>query len=558
MAKYTIGLDFGTLSGRALLVRVSDGKEIADAVMDYPHAVIDEYLPGSDVRLPQNTALQHPQDYLDVACCVINEVIKRSNVDKSDIIGVSVDFTTCTVIPVRADGTPLCFEEEYKNNLHAYCKLWKHHSAQVYADRVTAKAAERKEKWLERCGGKVSSEWMIPKIWQILEEAPEVYYDCDHIVEAGDWLTWKLTGKYTIGYAYAAAKALYFPECGGYPSEEFFASLDERLRYVVKDKMGAPITAICDLAGYVTKDAAEFFGLPEGIAVCSPHPDAHVALPALNLCSAGDMCAVFGTSSCYMLLGDVDAVAKGTCGTASDILIPGLYGYESGLCCMGDHFSWVVENLAPSEYKEAAEKEGIPLIKYMINKAAKQKPGEHGLIALDWWNGNRNVLVDGNLTGMLVGMNLLTKSEDILRALIEATAFATKVIIDTFAEYKIPLKKIVACGGIARKDPFTMQLYSDVLNVEIGVAGSSQVPALAGAIYAAVAAGKDRGGYDDLFEAAEKMSNVSDIKYTPNPEAHKVYMKMYDEYKILHDYFGRGGNDVMKRLLALKAESRKQ
>lgn len=557
MAKYTIGLDFGTLSGRALLVRTSDGMEIADAVMDYPHGVIDEHLPWSHARLPQNTALQYPQDYLDVAKYIIREVISKSGIDKNDVIGVSVDFTTCTVMPVRADGTPLCLEEKYKNNLHAYCKLWKHHSSQPYADKMTAKAEEMGEKWLERYGGKVSSEWMFPKIWQILEEAPEVYYDCDHVIEAGDWLTWKLTGKYTIGYAFAAAKAQYVPELGGYPSEDYFAALDERLRHVVKDKMDAPMTKICDVAGYVTKEAAEMFSLCEGTAVCSPHPDAHVALPALNLCHAGDMCAVFGTSSCYMLAGDKNAVAKGTCGTSSNILIPGLYGYEAGLCCVGDHFAWLVDNLAPAEYKEAAEKEGIPLIKYMINKAAKQAPGEHGLLALDWWNGNRNVLVDGNLTGLLIGMDLRTRSEDILRALIEATAFATKIIIDTFAEYEIPVKRIVACGGIARKDPFTMQLYSDVLNVEIGIAGSSQVPALASAIFAAVAAGKDKGGYDDLFEAAEHMCNLSDIKYTPDPEAHKAYMKLYDEYKILHDYFGRGGNDVMKHLLRIKADSRK-
>ncbi len=559
MPKYTIGLDFGTLSGRALLVDTSNGREIADSVMSYPHAVMDEYLPGSDVRLPQSTALQHPQDYLDVAEFIIRDVIQKAKVDKKDVIGISIDFTTCTILPIREDGTPLCFEEKYRLNPYAYAKLWKDHSSQPYADRITEAAIARHEPWLERCGGKVSSEWMFPKVWQMLDKDPELYKDCDLIIEAGDWMTFILTGRYTKSYAYAASKALYFPECGGYPSEEFWACLDERLRHVVKDKMDAPVLEICEMAGRVTAEAAQRFGLCEGTAVGVPHPDAHVAPPALNMRHEGDMCAVFGTSSCYMLIGHKDAVAKGTCGTSKDILMPGFYGYESGLCCVGDLFAWLCDNLAPAEYKEEAQKLGIPLIRYIIGKAAKQAPGEHGLIALDWWNGNRNVIVDSELTGLLIGMDLRTRAEDILRALIEATAFATKVIIDTFAEHEIPVKRIIACGGIARKDPFTMQLYADVLNVEIGIAGSSQIPALASAIFASVAAGSSAGGYDDIYEASAHMSNVSDIKYTPDPEAHRVYMQLYEEYKRLHDYFGRGENDVMKRLLAIKAQSsRKQ
>ena len=555
MPKYTIGLDFGTLSGRAVLVDVKNGHEIADSAMDYPHAVIDEYLPGSNKRLPQNTALQHPKDYVDVLKFIIRDVLAKSGVSREDVIGVSVDFTTCTILPVRRDATPLCFEEKYKNEFHAYCKLWKHHSAQPYADKMTRIAEERGEEWLCRYGGKISSEWMFPKIWQILDEAPEIYNDCDCIIEAGDWLTWLLTGRYAKSYAFAAAKAFYIPEMGGYPSDDFFAAADERLRHVIKDKMDAPILGICERVGTVTKEAAESFGLCEGTVVGVPHPDAHVVAPALGLDRVGDLGAVFGTSSCYMLIGDKPTVAKGTCGTQNEILLPGFYGYESGLCCLGDHFAWLVNNLAPAEYVEAAKKERIPLIKYMINRLAKKKPGETGLVALDWWNGNRCVLVDGDLSGLIIGMDLRTRSDDILRALIEATAFGTKMIIDTYKESDIPVGRIIACGGIARKDPFTMQLFADVLNVEIGIAGSSQIPALASAIFAAVAAGSKAGGYDDIFTASGYMNNVSDIRYVPDPEAHRVYMKLYDEYKILHDYFGRGENNVMKRLRAIKAES---
>ncbi len=554
MAKYTIGIDYGTLSGRAILVDVADGRQLADSVMDYPHAVISETLPGTDIKLPADWALQDPRDYLEVLSYIIPDVIKKSGVNTRDIIGAGIDFTCCTVIPVLADGTPLSFLEKYKKNPHAYVKLWKHHASQPWADRLNARARERGEKWLDRFGGKISSEWMFPKIWQVLDEAPEVYNDAAYFIEAGDWLTWQLTGVQTRGYIFAAAKSEYVIDEGGYPSEDFFASLDERLRHVIKDKMNAPIVFTGKPAGYVTPEAEKKFGIPAGAAITCPMPDAHTAAISLGLVNDGDMCAIMGTSSCYMLVGSKDGCVKGICGTVRDGLTPGFFGYEAGLCCFGDHFAWAKENVVSAEYLKEAEARGLSVLKLLIEKAAKQKPGEHGLIALDWFNGNRNILVDASLSGMIVGMTLRTKPEDIMRALIEATAYGTRVITENFKNHGVKIGRIIAAGGIARKDPFTMQLYSDVLKMDIEISDSTQAPALAGAIQAAAAAGAGAGGYAKLTDAMDAMVSKSDKVYHPDPAASAVYDRLFAEYVKLHDYFGRGGNNVMKTLREIAAQ----
>ena len=552
MAKYTLGIDFGSLSGRAVLVDVKDGREVASVVMDYPHAVMDRELCDYGVRLPADFALQHPQDYLDVLAYVIPNTLREGGVDKKDVIGVCIDFTTCTVLPVKKDLTPLCFSPEFEKNPHAYVKLWKHHAAQPYADRYTARAEERKEPWLPRFGGKISSEWLFPKIWETLDKAPEVYDAADAIIDAADWMTAMLTGKITRSYPFAAYKGEYVEADGGWPSEDFLGSLDARLRTVVKDKLYGKIVYVGEKVGEVTKEAAERFGLCEGTAVACPVPDAHVAATGMKQLQAGDMFGILGTSACYMLIDKVDVIVPGTCGTVKDGLTPGFYGYESGLCCMGDHFAWLCNNAVTPAYVKEAEEKGLPMIRLLCEKAAKQKPGAHGLIALNWWNGNRNILVDSALSGMFVGMNLSTKPEDMLRALIEATAYGTRTIIENYRRHGVEVKSFKAGGGIARKDPFTMQIFADVLKMDIAVAESKQIPAMSSGIYAAIAAGEAEGGYADFATAAEAMGSPVHTVYKPNPEASAVYDQLYAEYMTLHDYFGRGGNNVMKKLRAIR------
>lgn len=553
--KYTIGIDFGSLSGRAVLVEVGSGRELADCVLDYPHAVMSDVLCDTDLRLPPDFALQHPQDYLDVLDCVIPGVLRESGVDPADIIGLGIDFTACTLVPVDADGKPLCFYDEYKANPHAYVKLWKHHAAQPYANRLNALAEERGEPWLARYGGKISSEWLFPKLWEIADRAPEIYAKMDCAVEAGDWLTWLMTGRRTRNLTCIGYKGIYTAE-DGFPSPDFFAALDPCMADVL-DKLdldGTPILPCGAYVGDLLPAYAERWGLSANTAVAAACADAHVAAAGVGCCRPGDLFGILGTSSCYMLLGDEKRDVPGICGVLKDGMMPGTYGYEAGLCCMGDHFAWLA-NQAPAEFVAEAETRGIPVIKIFIERAAKLAPGESGLLALNWWNGNRSTLVDTDLSGMFVGMTLNTRPEELMRALIEATAFGTRLIFENFASHGVPVKRFIAAGGIARKDPFTMQLYADILGMEIRIAGSTQIPALSSAIYAATAAGSARGGYDSIIEAAEDMKNVSDTVYRPNPETKPVYDRLYAEYVRLYDYFGRGENDVMKRLRAIRAEA---
>lgn len=552
MAKYAIGIDYGTLSGRALLVNVKTGEELSSAVLDYSHAVMDDKLP-SGKKLGIDWALQHPQDYLDVLYNTIPKILKQSNIDKEDVIAIGTDFTACTILPAKKDGTPLCFLDEYKDEPHAYVKLWKHHAAQSHANKLNEIAKERKEEWLDNYGGKISSEWAIPKIWQVLDEAPHIYDAADTFIEAADWITWQLTGEECRGSCTAGYKEMWNKRTG-YPSKDFFKALDERLENVVEDKLSQNIKPMGDCAGYLTADMAAKLGLKAGIPVAVPIIDAHVFVPAAKIASEGKMLAIMGTSTCHMLLGKQEKQVEGMCGVVEDGILPGFFGYEAGQACVGDHFSWFIDNCVPEVYKKDADRKGLNMHKYLREKAEKLKPGESGLIALDWWNGNRSCLVDVDLTGLMLGMTLLTKPEDIYRALIEATAFGTRVIVEAFRENNIPVNEFYAAGGIAKKDPMTMQIYADILNMPIKIAGSDQGGALGSAIFASVAAGKQNGGYDSVIEAASVMGKLLDKVYLPIKENVLIYDKLYKEYKTLHDYFGKGENDVMKRLKNIKLD----
>jgi L-ribulokinase len=549
--KYAIGVDFGTLSGRAVLVELDTGNEIATAVKEYPHGVMDEYLPGGEVKLEHDWALQHPQDYLDVFAQTIPAVLKESGVSPEDVIGVGVDFTSCTMLPIDKLGKPLCFDKKYESNPHAYVKLWKHHAAQDEANNLNKIAEERGEEFLKLYGGKISSEWLIPKIWQILDEAPEIYEQADRFMEATDWVILQLTGQEKRNSCTAGYKAIWHKQMG-YPSKEFFKALDPRMENVVEEKLSTDIYPIGSKAGEITEEAAKLTGLKPGTAVAVGNVDAHVAVPAVGITDAGKMLMIIGTSTCHMLLGDEEKMVPGMCGVVEDGIIPGYLGYEAGQSCVGDHFQWFIENCVPAEYINEAEQRGISIHKVLREKASQLKPGQSGLVALDWWNGNRSVLVDVDLTGMIIGCTLLTKAEEIYRALIEATAYGTRMIIDTFEENGVPINELFAAGGIAQKDEMMMQIYADVTNREIRISASAQTPALGSAMFGAVAAGAERGGYDSIVDAAKVMAKVRDNVYKPIPENVAIYEKLYQEYKRLHDYFGRGENDVMKRLKEIK------
>lgn len=553
--KYSIGIDYGTQSGRAVLVDVSDGTMIAQAVKEYTHGVMDEFLPDG-TKLAPDWALEHPQDYLEVLEVTVPAVLKEAGVQKEDVIGVAIDFTACTMLPIDKEGTPLCFHEELKSNPHAWLKLWKHHAAQAQANKLNKIAEERKEEFLARYGGKISSEWMVPKIMQILDEAPEIYEQTDRFMEATDWVTMMLCGEEKRNSCTAGYKALWHKQ-KGYPSKEFFKALDPRLENLVEEKLSTDIYPLGLKAGELTEAAAKLTGLCEGTAVGIANVDAHVAIPAVGITEAGKMLMIIGTSTCDILLGTEEKIVPGMCGVVEDGVMPGFFGYEAGQSCVGDHFEWLVEQCIPPYAYEEAKKEGKGIHQYLTDQAAKLKVGESGLLALDWWNGNRSVLVDVDLTGMMLGMTLTTKPHEMYRALIEATAYGKNMIIETFEEAGVPINELYACGGISWKNKMMMQIYADVTNKPIKISASDQTPALGSAMFGAVAAGKENGGYASIFDAAKVMGKVKDEVYMPIPENVEAYKKLYAEYKRLHDYFGRGENDVMKRLKAIKADARK-
>ncbi len=553
MAKYALGVDFGTASARAVLVDLANGAEVAQAVCEYRDGVIDETLPGTSIRLEPDWALQNPADYVTCFQQTVRRAVADSGVAPNDIIGIGIDFTACTMLPTKADGTPLCYLPEYRNNPHAWVKLWKHHAAQPEANRINQVAAERGEPWLSRYGGKISSEWFFPKCLQILNEAPEIYAAADRLIEAADWIVWQLTGVETRNACTAGYKAIWSKQ-DGFPSPAFFAALHPAMRNIVADKMSTTILPLGAKAGGLTPAMAAATGLLPGTAVAVANVDAHVSVPAATVTGTGRMVMIMGTSTCHMVVGETPAIVPGMCGVVEDGILPNLAGFEAGQSCVGDHFAWFVENCVPGSYEREAQARGISIHQLLEEKASALKPGESGLLALDWWNGNRSVLVDVDLTGLLLGATLATKAEEIYRALIEATAYGTRVIIEAFETHGVPVNDIVAAGGLPDKNHMLMQIYADVTGREFKVVGTAQAGALGSAMHGAVAAGAAAGGYDTIAEAARHMAHLQDVVYRPIAAHQAVYNQLYAEYIGLHDYFGRGGNDVMKRLKALRAQ----
>lgn len=538
-----VGVDFGTLSGRAVVVRVRDGAELGTAVHEYRHGVLDRELPDGR-PLPPDWALQVPRDYVDVLRHAVPAALADAGVDPADVIGIGTDFTACTMVPVKADGTPLNELPEFAGNPHAYVKLWKHHAAQGQADRINALAERRGEAWLPRYGGLISSEWEFAKGLQLLEEAPEVYAAMDHWVEAADWIVWQLCGAYVRNACTAGYKGIYQD---GYPSTDFLAALNPDFAGFVADKLDHPLGQLGDKAGTLTAEAAAWTGLPEGIAVAVGNVDAHVTAPAARAVEPGQMVAIMGTSTCHVMNGDVLREVPGMCGVVEGGIVPGLWGYESGQSGVGDIFAWFVDHGVPGEYHERARERGISVHELLTELAAEQRVGEHGLIALDWHSGNRSVLVDHELSGLVLGQTLATRAEDTYRALLEATAYGTRVIVDSYTDAGVPVNELVIAGGLV-KNRLLMQIYSDVLDMPLSVIGSEQGPALGSAMHAAVAA----GAYPDIRAAAAAMGSVERAVYRPIPENVEVYERLFVEYQELHDHFGRGANEVMHRLKALR------
>ena len=553
---YALGIDFGTESGRAVLVDCADGSEIGTQVHQYANGVIDEQLPAPnrDVELEPDWALQDPRDYVRTVQKTVPALLAETGVAPAEVIGIGVDFTSCTMLPTLTDGTPLCLLDELQRNPHSWVKLWKHHAAQPEADRINDVAETRGEPWLKRYGGRYSSEWFFSKALQILDEAPDVYARAERLIEATDWITWQLTGIETRNECTAGYKAMWSKR-DGFPADDYFAVLDPRFAHVVDEKMSRNLAPLGARAGGLSPKAAEWSGLLPGTAVAVANVDAHVSAPAVTVTDPGILVAIMGTSTCHILLGSELRYVDGMCGVVEDGVVPGLYGYEAGQSAVGDIFAWFVEHAVPPAFHDAARSRGVDVHQVLAEAASGMRPGQSGLLAVDWWNGNRSVLVNAELSGLLVGMTLATRAPDIYRALIEATAFGTRIIIDAFEKAGVPVDGFVACGGLPERNPFLMQIYADVLGREIAIAASKQTPALGSAMFGSVAAGASAGGYDSIGDAAQRMASLSDTVYRPDAANHQIYDLLYREYTLLHDRFGRGGDDVMRRLRQIQSIS---
>jgi len=519
---YVIGVDFGTLSARALVVRVSDGAELGTAVHEYPHGVIERQLAGRD--LPPDWALQDPADYIEALGTAVPAALRHSAIDPGQVIGIATDFTASTCLPVTADGTPLCQLPGLGTRPHAYPKLWKHHAAQPHADRINQVARERDEPWLNRYGGKISAEWQFAKALQLLDEDPELYARAERWIEAADWIIWQLTGQETRNACTAGYKGIYQDQA--YPSAQFLAALDPRFATFAADKLEHPVSPLGGRAGSLTSAAAALTGLPQGIAVAVGNVDAHVTVPASGTVQPGTMIAIMGTSTCHVLNGDALAQVPGMCGVVDGGIAAGLWGYEAGQSAVGDIFAWATR-LTGKSHDE-------------LTRLAQDQPvGRHGLVALDWLGGNRSVLVDASLSGVIAGLTLASTPADIYLALLESTAYGTRMIMDTFAAAGLPVSELVVAGGLVQND-LLMRIYADVTNRPLSVISSAQAPALGSAIHAAVAA----RAYPDISAAAAAMGRRTHAAQLPDPARAAAYDELYAQYVRLHDYFGTH-NDIL-------------
>ncbi len=547
-----IGVDFGSESARAVVVDVATGRELASAVSSFAHGVIEDRLPDSGTPLPPDWALQDPDDYVASMGAAVREALRSSGVDPASVVGLGIDFTACTMLPATADGTPLCRLPELRAEPHAWVKLWKHHAAQPEADRINALAAARHETWLPRYGSRTSSEWFLAKSLQILDEAPAIYAAADRLIEAADWIVWQLTGVETRNSCTAGYKAQWSRR-DGFPDAAFLGALDPGFADLVDSRMSRDIRPIGERAGEVTEAAARWTGLRPGTPVAIANVDAHVSVPACGVTTPGHLVAVMGTSTCHLALSADERVVPGACGVVEDGIIPGLFGHEAGQASVGDLFGWWVRTVAG-----AARGDGTdlgPLHAQLERDASRLAPGETGLVALDWWNGNRSILVDAELTGLLLGATLSTRPADVYRALLEATVYGTRVIIEALESAGVPIDDIVACGGLPYQNRLLMQLTADITGRVVHVSASRQAPALGSAMFGAVAAGATAGGYGSITDAAERMAHLSEDVYQPSTVDRPAWDEGYALYRELHDSMAQQGS-VMRRLRALQARAR--
>ena len=535
MGRYSIGIDFGSLSARAVLMDLGSGDLVSSAVYAYPHGIFDSALPDG-TPLGPDSALQDADDYWQALHVLIPGVLAQAGAAGCEVEGIGLDVTSCTILPTTKEGVPLSRLPAYQSRPHAYVKMWKHHGGAPYVDRIRETAAQRGEAWLSQFGGSISSEHYLPKVMEMAVEDGALYAAADRIIEMGDWLVWQLCGREVRGYTAAAFKTFYSPDRGDL-SPGFLAALHPLLEGL-NEKHPAPIVHGGDRAGVLTEQAAAWLGLPPGIPVAGPAVDAHVTLTGCHIAGEGKLLLVIGTSTCAIMVSDVYREVEGISGVVTEGILPRLHAYEAGQSCVGDMFAWFTETCVPAEYRREAHSRGLTLHQLLTQKAARLAPGENGLVALDWWNGVRSTLMDFDLTGVIVGLNLRTTPEDLYRALLEATAYGARRIIQQMEEAGVPIDSLYAAGGIPCKNPLLMQILADVCGREVHLVEQSHTGALGSAILGAAAAESEQG-FALLPELTGKYRKAGGTVYRPTGEHMAVYERLYGVYRHLYDQFGK-------------------
>ncbi|MGW7797060.1 ribulokinase [Staphylococcus xylosus] len=539
---YSIGIDFGTGSGRAFLINTENGEIEAQYIRNYTHGTIEGELGGE--KLPQNFALQNANDYMEIIETGIPTIIEKANISVSEIVGIGIDFTSSTVIFVDEQMEPIHNRAGFQDNPHAYVKLWKHHGAQDEADLLFKTALEGENRWLGYYGFNVSSEWMIPKIMEVNNKAPEVMAVTANIMEAGDWIVNRLTGQNVRSNCGLGFKSFWEAETGFH--YDLFDKVDSDLSDIVRTKVDAPVVSIGDSVGTLCKEMAEKLGLSPDTQVSPFIIDAHASLLGIGSEKDKEMTMVMGTSTCHLMLNKEQHKVPGISGSVKGAIIPDLYAYEAGQTAVGDLFEYVAKQ-APYDYVKAAESRGISIFDLLNEKAAQLYPGESGLIALDWHNGNRSVLSDSNLKGSLFGMTLQTRHEEIYRAYLEATAFGAKMIMQQYQGWQMEVDHVFACGGIPKKNGLLMEIYANILNKKITVIDSEYAPAIGAAILGAICG----GAHPDFNSAIEAMKEPVLYQVEPDPQQVRIYKKLFSAYKELHDLHGYKKARIMRNVSAL-------
>lgn len=564
MKKYAIGLDFGTNSCRSLIVDISDGRELANYVYSYPSGSAGIIV---DARDP-NLARQNPADYIEGIKVTIKKSLEMAKTAEphftaAGIVGIGVDTTGSSPMPVDENGQPLCFLEPFKDNPHAMVWLWKDHTAFTEAEEITRLAAKMRPAYLAKIGGVYSSEWFWSKILHCQREAPDVFVAAASFVEICDFIPACLCGETRPGHFKASVcaaghKALYNPQWNGLPDREFLKTLSPGLESL-RDRLYSNAYSAEQRAGFLSPGWARKLGLSPNTAVAVGAFDAHMGAVGAGV-KPGTLVKILGTSTCDVMVSPMEsklADIPGVCGIVAGSVLGGYYGIEAGQSAVGDIFLWFVRHLVPEKYGKSSAEKFINLEK----QAADLVPGESGLLALDWINGNRTILVDARLTGLLLGQTLYTQPHEIYRALIESTAFGALTIIDRIEAYGVSINEVINCGGLAAKNSLLMQIYADICQRPMKVSRSQQTPALGAAIFGVAAAGVEKSGYDNVQAVQAAMTGI-DKTYNPNPAYAEVYQKLYRLYRQLHDGFGtqneQGMFNVMKDLLTIRDQARQE